>query len=446
MKFNNIFITLIISVFLFSSCQKDKIENTFEPDILAQETNEPSISEEKAISLIKANEGEEAKKLKTSGFMDAREALKERTSNARNPEVLVSPSNRIYCGSSIRGDNFGGSNQLNGSFYQRGCLADYYSFSAPDNIYYLDVNQTQTYTFRLTGLADDLDLFIFSTFNGYINNCMGYSPNSGISSETITITLYPGNYAVVVDGWISSARSNYTLSANCSGNGGGGNPSPSGCDDFDNLYNGNLTSQTFDWVQWNNYARFDAVVSSNNSYSGRKSIYLDYKSGYADRDQPDVVKVLNEKTWGAHQMNWKMYVPGNRNAMVNFQKYSVPGWENGINIYFRYGRGIAVKAGNRIYQYRGTYRQNTWLDIRVTYDLDSQTASFWVDDKCIVQWNTRLQSSSSSYGRNSLGGVNFDAYHDYSTFYVDDFCTTEDGFIPLPIVTSGIDGNTLYLN
>ena len=38
-----------------------------------------------------------------------------------------------------------------------------------------------------------------------------------------------------------------------------------GCENFDNYYNGNISSQSFDWSKWIPGAAFDGQVTSNRS-------------------------------------------------------------------------------------------------------------------------------------------------------------------------------------
>ncbi|MEM6318646.1 MAG: hypothetical protein AAF960_13325, partial [Bacteroidota bacterium] len=191
-------------------------------------------------------------------------------------------------------------------------------------------------------------------------------------------------------------------------------------------YNGDIAYQSSDWRNFYNHATFNAQITSSRSYSPHKSLYVDHKSGYANSEQMDVVRKIGEYSSGRYLMKWKMYVPHNRNAAFNFQKYKVPGAEAGLVVYMRKGKGIALRANGQIYQSSKTYRQGTWIDVVVDYHLNGRFAAIHIDNKLIAIWDTRLKHNTSAYGVNRLGGVNFWAYHDYTTFYVDDFCIEDN--------------------
>ena len=237
----------------------------------------------------------------------------------------------------------------------------------------------------------------------------------------MTIRMNPGVYVILIDGQYHSNISSFKLKVTC----GGGND----CEDFDSYYNGNISSQSSDWRKWVPGAAFDGQVTSNRSYSPHKSLYIDHKPGYSASNQMDVVRKVGEYASGHYLLKWKMYVPHGRNAAFNFQKYNTPGVQTGLVVYLRSGRGIAVKANNQIYQSSKTYRQGRWIDIFVDYDLSGRRAVLSVDEKIIASWDTTLRSNTPANGANRLGGVDYWAYHDYTTFYVDDFCVEDIGGI-----------------
>ncbi len=421
----------LISIFLLQSCEKDQKKELVNEDEVEQLDRDESASE--LLELSKAGLPTQEKQLEGSGILATKQGLPTLPSaqaNARFTEVLLVGSQGLNCGSSIRGNNFNTGNNIGGNTYQRGCLNNYYSFRSNDVMYPMYLDSEGEINLTLTEMTTDLDLFVFTVDRyGYLDQCVGYSINAYRSDESLTLNLNSGEYAVIVDGYIGGLQSYFTLSANCSEDGG--------CQDFDNLYRGEASSQLTDLIKWNDYARYDAEVRNNRSYSGRQSLYLDRRSGVAAADQPDVVKMLGERTSGRHYVSWKMYIPSNSNAHFNTQKFQQLGREYGLETYLRMGRGIAVRAKGQLYQSPYTYPQNRWFDVFMDFDLDNQRGYLWVDGKCVISWDLRTQSGRTSYGNNRIAGINYYAYSTYSTFYIDDLCVEEFG---------GNEDGTLFLD
>jgi hypothetical protein len=101
----------------------------------------------------------------------------------------------------------------------------------------LTISTFSTVTFNLTGLTADLDLFILNACNP--NNAIGISENQSNQNEQVILTLNPGTYTVVVDGF-AGAASAYTLTAQCAPvtNGNCDPPAPN------QLYAENVTKTT----------------------------------------------------------------------------------------------------------------------------------------------------------------------------------------------------------
>lgn len=406
-KFKVLFLNVLVASFFLTSCQKETKDQNFEQAIVEQ--SEVIVDNPEDLLKEKIAPALPEKYLKTSG-MSHQIASPE---NADMPEKAMerSPS-WINCGQEINSTTYGAAHDFNGRDYMNGCLDEYYAFNAPDKEYFFSVPHAMTITFELTHLNKDLDLFIFSS---NWRNCYGYSVNPYQNSESITLHFNPGTYAIVVDGFKHDMVSQFRLKMICE----------DGCEDFDTYYNGNISSQSFDWNKWVPGAIFDGQVTANRSYSSHKSLYIDHKSGYSDANQMDVVKKIGAYSSGKYFISWKMYVPHNRNAAFNFQKYNIPGLETGLVIYLRQGKGIALRANNQIYHSAKSYRQGRWIDVNVDYDLNAGMVVLSVDNKLIAAWNTRTRNNTPANGANRLGGIDFWAYHDYTTFYVDDICVED---------------------
>lgn len=405
-KFKVLFLSVLVASLFLTSCQKEEKDQSFEQDIVEQS----EIIEDNPEDLLKEKIAPELpeKHFATSG-MNYQITPK----NSDMPEGAISRSpSWINCGQEIYSTTQGEANNFDGHDYLNGCLDQYYAFNAPDRKYFFSVPQAMSITFKLSHLNKDLDLFIFSS---NWQNCYGYSVNPYQNSESITLHFNPGTYVVVVDGYKSNMISQFKLEMICE----------DGCEDFDNYHNGNISAQSFDWSKWVPGATFDGQVTANRSYSAHKSLYIDHKSGYSDANQMDVVKKIGEYSSGKYFISWKMYVPYNRNAAFNFQKYNIPGLETGLVVYLRKGKGIALRANNQIYHSSKSYSQGKWIDVSVDYDLKAGMVVMSIDNKLIAAWNTRTRNNTPANGTNRLGGIDFWAYHDYTTFYVDDICVED---------------------
>lgn len=406
-KFKVLFLSMLVASFFLTSCQKEEKDQNFEQNI-AEQSEEIADNREDLMKEKVAPELPE-KQLATSGMSYQVENLEPDAM----PEGAISRSpSWINCGQEIYSSTHGAPDDFDGHDYLNGCLDKYYAFNAPDKEYFFNVSAPMSITFELTHLNKDLDLFIFSS---NWQQCYGYSVNPYQNSESITLHFNPGTYVVVIDGYKASMISQFKLTMTCE----------DGCEDFDNYHNGNISSQSFDWSKWVPGATFDGKVTSNRSFSPHKSLYIDHKPGYSDANQMDVVKKIGEYSSGRYFISWKMYVPHNRNAAFNFQKYNLPGLETGLVVYLRKGKGIALRANNQIYHSSKSYGQGQWINISVDYDLNAKIAVLSVDNKLIAAWNTRTRNNTPANGVNRLGGIDFWAYHDYTTFYVDDICVED---------------------
>ena len=99
-----------------------------------------------------------------------------------------------------------------------GC-SSFTSWTGPELIYEFTPMSTGEYSFDLTGLGSDVDLFVVEeeSISGACDasGCLDYSNNVGTSDESVTIALETGvTYYVIVDGW-SGSSSAFDLTLTC---------------------------------------------------------------------------------------------------------------------------------------------------------------------------------------------------------------------------------------
>ena len=118
----------------------------------------------------------------------------------------------LTCGQPYNGKNHDGDDNV--SLY--GCAPNILNVenNGPEKVHTFTITQAGAVSISLSGLSANLELFLLSSCDR--SSCMAYSQNSGNNNESITATLQPGTYYVVVDGY-NGATSNYRLLVDCAG-------------------------------------------------------------------------------------------------------------------------------------------------------------------------------------------------------------------------------------
>lgn len=115
----------------------------------------------------------------------------------------------INCNSSIDDNNGNGTDLIT-------AYPDAYdgnNFTGPEQVYEFTVATAGTVNISLSGMSDDLDLFLFGTCDPAGNSIASGTSGSN-STESLSASLAAGTYILFVDGW-SNAVSDYTLSISC---------------------------------------------------------------------------------------------------------------------------------------------------------------------------------------------------------------------------------------
>ncbi|MFM2392594.1 MAG: hypothetical protein RLZZ546_571, partial [Bacteroidota bacterium] len=124
-----------------------------------------------------------------------------------NGQLDCSTAQAISCGQTLNSSNSDGVNNVVGPY-----CGQYCNFTGKEKIYSFTVTHTGVYSIKLTGLTADLDMFLMSACNRA--SCTALSGNAANGSETITKTLVPDTYYIVIDGY-KGASSNYSLNLTC---------------------------------------------------------------------------------------------------------------------------------------------------------------------------------------------------------------------------------------
>ncbi len=118
------------------------------------------------------------------------------------------------CGKTISGDTRTDDNTYSGIDYS--ACSSFVGGDGKDEVYEFEVLEREDYTITLSGLTDNLDLLLVQVDEqANIINCVGTSSLPSTNNESITATLSPGSYRIIVDGFGSSDESSFTMNISC---------------------------------------------------------------------------------------------------------------------------------------------------------------------------------------------------------------------------------------
>ncbi len=194
-----------------------------------------------------------------------------------------SSTQTLLCNSSVNGDTRNGSDNIRLDAYKGGsCLNLTPSqeaanpFTGNDIVYRLvGIDPGTPVTIRLNANTD-LDMFIYSCFDGLGTGCVSANGATPSSNETISI-IWESRYFIIIDSPSPSSNGSYTLSAVCT------NPcdnnTDNNCDDLYYEYTGTNGRMTYDfgvsdilpsngrWTATRNGSQFNLGSGSRKTYT-----------------------------------------------------------------------------------------------------------------------------------------------------------------------------------
>ena len=143
----------------------------------------------------------------------------------------------------------------------------------------------------------------------------------------------------------------------------------------------------------------DAQISAAFASSPTKSASCDKTGG-----QTDLLLLLGDKTSGAYELSWKMYVETGKCGYYNIQHFESPGIEWAMEIYFRADGTTELNVGGDLIT--GTYPKDTWFDVMQEIDIDADNIKLYINGTLLYEWPFSYQASGTT-GTNQLGGIDF---------------------------------------
>lgn len=201
------------------------------------------------------------------------------------------------------------------------------------------------------------------------------------------------------------------------------------------LYNENFDSYTVGasmgtsnptwWVPWSGTAggTDDVKISDEKSSSSPNSIKFYAAAAQGDYD---MILKLGNQTSGHFELKFKIYIgdtPTYGGYFNMLHALPTPTAEWAFSLTFDPNLDITFNHDN-VPTDIGTYVKGTWLDVRVSVDLNQDSAGIFINNVHMKSWTWSIQESGGA-GLKQLAGVNFFTYAGGGAgsnvlFYVDD--------------------------
>jgi hypothetical protein len=192
---------------------------------------------------------------------------------------------------------------------------------------------------------------------------------------------------------------------------------------FDDLPNGSFLAQSSpDW--WTTFynkpgTSEDAKISSDQFSSAPQSVKL--------VDGNDLVFKAQNQTSGKYNIDFELYIPGDVPAYFNGLQvingdYSTWAFDVFFNLKTNpYGlpQGTFVIHNDEITNFT-LPPPNTWIAVRICYDLDNDKAALYINGEQILEWKYSIDVNGDP-GIVQLGGIDFWPPVANSVFYIDNF-------------------------
>lgn len=415
-KLNVFALLVLVTVFMFTSCQRDTMEEvTTTTEVASDETNAPTSLAEKVEGEITIFTEEMASKM----IADKPEVIfDEEAAQSRNgeDEVVIAIAGQtkiqIKCGDNINSSNDHTNSSFNDGLYaSRGYRSN---LNGGDNVYYFDAPNDMLVTFAVSTYSnkrENLAMFLFEgdyddwNHRATIRNVVASSSSSSIYRESLNNVALRGGrrYILVVDS-APYRGADYRLTVTCSTPNGG-------CEDFESYRLGNISPQNpSKWEKWDYNSKDGEVDGGNNQY-----LYM-ARDNYSSFQQDVVFKTGRVRT-GRKTLSMDMWVYNGHSGYFNIQKQLRQ--EYGAEIYF-YDRGRGeIKIANRSYNF--SYTQNRWMGIELVYDFNNDRVTFKIDGRTIHSWAVS-DSANTTRGSYQIEGVDFYVPQSDSEFFVDNVC------------------------
>jgi|GEM_PF-1018612 len=176
-------------------------------------------------------------------------------------------------------------------------------------------------------------------------------------------------------------------------------------DDFEDYAVGDFIAEENPtwWMTWSNNpgSGEDGVISDDFASSPTKSVKVYKATGV----ETDLILKLGNKTAGAYEVNWDMYVETGYAGYYNFQHFESPGIQWAFEVYMLTNGNGQLYAGSST-PFAFTYPKDIWFEVRHVIDIDNDWIELFINGVNVHNWPFSYQAGSTT-GANQLGGVDF---------------------------------------
>lgn len=167
--------------------------------------------------------------------------------------------------------------------------------------------------------------------------------------------------------------------------------------DFDGFTAGDYLAEVdTEWTTWTNApgTAEDPTISDAFSLTAPNSVMV---SGTNDAVYP-----FGDKTSGAYEVSFDMYVPAGKAGYYNLQHVFASEWA--VEVYLNGDLTSQISAGGQELT-NLTYAADTWFNVSFDIDLNEDLATMYWDDVEIITWQWSLATDGTA-GENQLGCAN----------------------------------------
>jgi hypothetical protein len=177
-------------------------------------------------------------------------------------------------------------------------------------------------------------------------------------------------------------------------------------EDFDNYTAGNyIGNESTNFTTWSNApgTTEDAFVVNTNSSSPSNSVQIQGNTGPTDV----MMTFPSIYTSGKYEFSMKFFVTTGRGGYFNIQETQTAGQGWKLDVFFSSGGMVEILGGST--PGSAQYQQNTWVDVKVVINLDTDNADVYLDGNMVHSYV--FSSGSDGTGTNaSFGGINYFAF------------------------------------
>ena len=206
-------------------------------------------------------------------------------------------------------------------------------------------------------------------------------------------------------------------------------------DDMDSYTAGTglACQNSVDWDTWSNApcGSEDPLVSSNFAASGINSTVITQNN--------DLIHRLGDRTSGKYNISFQIYIPAGKSGYFNtMSRFDQNPQHWAMEVFFDAGGSGTLLTGDPDVAF--TWVEDTWQDVAVVVDLDSDLGEFWFAGSMVHSW-TWTNSASTGTGPLMLAVNDIFGAAATDEMYFDNYRVQQIGPVPISWAIEDLDGD-----